>query len=142
MTLAWQVVSVQSAAVQNSLAAYAPLLESYSLSSDCSFAAVRINLVAWLSALMPWIILSLQQARWVILAVFLPMSPVLAAHAEVVELRAALVEKSGGIGVEYFSDDKLVGRSTPAVELRLLVAAPRNPQTSRSNGARPGRGGY
>jgi len=90
---------------------------------------------------MPWIILSLQQARRFILAVFLPMSPVLAAHAEVVELRTALVEKSGGIGVEYFSGDKLVGRSTPAapagVEI-LLPGAKATPVEFRSKTARNG----
>jgi hypothetical protein len=49
------------------------------------------------------------------------------AHAEIIELRPALVEKGGVVGVEYRSRDALVGRSTDAapagVELLLPGAA-------------------
>jgi Tol biopolymer transport system component len=52
----------------------------------------------------------------------------LAAKAEVVELRATLVNQGGGIGVEYRSGDTLVGRSANAapagVELLLPGAVP------------------
>lgn len=61
------------------------------------------------------------------LATLLTIAPALAGQAEVAELRIALVETNGNIGVEYRSSGALVGRSTvsaPAgVELLLPGAS-------------------
>ena len=65
----------------------------------------------------------------------------LAAPAEVVELRTALVEKDGGIGVEYYSGGTLAGRSTEAapagVEI-LLPGAEAKPVVFRGKAERNG----
>lgn len=70
----------------------------------------------------------IQMSQMFTLAVLLATAPAFVAHAEVVEIRAVLVAKGGGIGVEYRSGDTLVGRSTDAapagVELLLPGAKP------------------
>jgi hypothetical protein len=74
------------------------------------------------------IIPSLQRTVLLTLAALLVSTLGLMAQAEVVELRATLVNKGGGIGVEYRSGDTLVGRSADAapagVELLLPGAVP------------------
>src|ERR1035441_505431 len=57
-------------------------------------------------------------------AVGLASAPAFVAQAEVVEIRAALVEQAGGIGVEYRSGDTLVGRSTDAAPAGVELLLP------------------
>ncbi len=67
-----------------------------------------------------------------------PLSP--AAQAEVVPLRAALVEKDGLVGVEYRSADTLVGRSaeTAPAGVALLFGAQAAPVPFRTKSERDG----
>jgi len=59
----------------------------------------------------------------------------LAAHAEIIDLRPALVEKDGSISVEYHSGGTLAARSTeaaPAGVQLLLPGAEAKPVTFRA----------
>ena len=79
--------------------------------------------------------------RTILLVAVLLRAPSSAAHAEVVDLRAVLVEKDGVVGLEYRSGAALVGRSTgtaPAGVEILLPGANAAPVSFRTKTLRDG----